>query len=106
MSIASRILFLSCLSLIQVQSVLAGDTYFKGSVKSYSVYSKEVSIGGSTLIEEQFQQQTALRLMWAHESEMNWHRLIRDIFFQKMVIRMRLIFEQRYPMLVVTGNSS
>lgn len=79
MSIASRIFFLSCLSLVQAQSVLAGDTYFKGYIKSYSVYSEDVSIGGVSLIDEQFQQQSALRLMWAHESDQFQSELHYDV---------------------------
>ena len=79
MNIANRAFFLFCFSLIQAQSVFASDTYFKGYVKSYSVYSEAVSIGGVSFIEEQFQQQTALRLMWAHESDQFQYELHYDV---------------------------
>lgn len=60
------------------------EIYFKGYAKTYSVYAQAIELGSTTFSDEQFQQQSALRLMWAKEwsgAQFEFHYDVQPIAF-------------------------
>jgi hypothetical protein len=79
--VATLLLTVCCLGLT---NSAFSEIYFKGYAKTYSVYTQAIELGNTTFSDEQFQQQSALRLMWAKEwsgAQLEFHYDVQPIAF-------------------------